>query len=275
MKRKTPLAAGLVVASLMSGAAVAAEDSVTQQQVDQLVEDKLQTFVNSPTFDAKVEESIVAFIQKQERKRAEQAKAKQSAQEKAEMAKLKYLPLPSKDDHIRGDVDAEFSLVTYTDYECPYCKKFHDYGKAFTAQNDDVNWIGRHFPLSFHNPGAQKESEAAECAAEQGGSDAFWKYSDLIMERTESNGTGFPIKNLAPLAVEIGLDKDGFVECFESNRYEAKVKEQYQGGVRGGVTGTPGNFLIHNPTGTIEVIKGAQPPQMMQQTLQQMKSQLK
>jgi protein-disulfide isomerase len=242
---------------------------------DERAEQKLQEFVNSPEFDAKVEESIISFIRKQDRKRAKQAEAQQSAQEKAKMEKLKYLPMPSSNDHIRGDANAEFSLITYIDYECPYCKKFHDYGKAFTSQNEDVNWIGRHFPLSFHNPGAQEQSEAAECAAELGGSEAFWKYSDLIMERTTSNGTGFPVKDLVPLAVEIGLDQADFSECFESDRYKQKVKDQYQNGVRGGVTGTPGNFLVHNPTGTIEIIKGAQPPQAMQQKLRQMKAELK
>lgn len=275
MMRKTSLISGLVAGFLVSGPALAAPASDMEQVIDQKVEEKLQAFVNSPEFDQQVEQSIVAFIQKQERKRAEQERAQKSAQDKARMEKTKFLPMPSKDDHIRGDANAEFSLVTYTDYECPYCKKFHDFGKAFTGANDDVNWVGRHFPLSFHNPGAQKQAEAAECVAEQGGSESFWKYTDLIMERTTSGGTGFPVADLVPLAGEMGLDQVAFSECFNSNRYEAKVKDQYEKGVRGGVTGTPGNFLIHNPTGTVEVIKGAQPPQMMQRTLDQMKAELK
>jgi protein-disulfide isomerase len=275
MKRKISLISGAMAAAVFSTAVTANTTSDMEAVADQRAEQKIQEYVNSPEFDARVEEAIINFIQKQERKRAEQAQAQQNAKKQEKLAKAKFLPMPSEDDHIRGDSGAEFTLLTYNDYECPYCKRFHDYGKAFTEANEDVNWVIRHFPLSFHNPGAQEQSEAAECAGELGGSDAFWEYSDLIMERTSSGGTGFPIENLVPLAVEIGLDKEAFTECYESDRYEAKVKDQYQKGIRGGVTGTPGNFLVHNPTGTIEVIEGAQPPQMMERILEGMKVQLK
>ena len=71
-----------------------------------------------------------------------------------------------------------------------------------------MNWVYRHFPLAFHNPLAQKEAEATECANELGGNDIFWKYDDLIYEWINFNGNGLPVTSLAQLAQEIGLDAE-------------------------------------------------------------------
>jgi len=163
-------------------------------------------------------------------------------------------------DHILGNPDAEISLVEYSDFECPFCKRFHATPKRIVeAFGGRVNWVYRHFPLDFHNPLAQKEAEASECAAELGGNDAFWKYSDLIYARTRSNGKGFPMDGLVPLAVEIGLEQKPFRECLDSGRYAARVKEDYENGARSGVSGTPGNILLHNKSGRAKVKSGAVP----------------
>ena len=113
-----------------------------------------------------------------------------------------------------------------------------------------MNWAYRYFPLSFHNPGAQKQAEAAECAYEMGSKDAFWKYADAICERTTSNGKGFPLTRLVPLAKEIGLDDKRFAQCIESGKYRARVKEDVDDGAKIGITGTPTNIVFHHETGT-------------------------
>jgi len=134
-----------------------------------------------------------------------------------------------------------------------------------------VNWVYRHFPLNFHNPGAQKQAEASECAGELGGNDAFWQYTDLIYERTRSNGKGFPIDKLAPLAVEIGLDQEAFKQCLNSEKYKRKVLQQMANGQAGGVTGTPGNFIRHNATGATIAVHGAQRLRALKQALESLK----
>ena len=200
-------------------------------------------------FNARVERGIVAFIDKQ--RRAEQDRPNQLA---------KNVPPPSKNDHIYGNPAAAISLIEYSDFECPYCKRFHDTAKQVAdGSNGQVNLIYRHFPLEFHNPGAQKQAEASECAAEGGGNDAFWKYTDAIYARTRSNGKGFPIENLVPLAVEIGLDQAVFEQCFGNGKFARKVQQQLAEGQRAGIGGTPGNILFQRATGKTIALHGAQP----------------
>jgi protein-disulfide isomerase len=201
-------------------------------------------------FNARVERGIVAFVEKQHR--AEQDRPNQLA---------KNVPPPSKNDHVYGNPGAPISLIEYSDFECPYCKRFHDTAKQVAdGSNGQVNLIYRHFPLEFHNPGAQKQAEASECAAEtSGGNDAFWKYTDAIYARTRSNGKGFPIENLVPLAVELGLDKTVFEQCLGSGKFARRVQQQLAEGQRAGIDGTPGNILFQRATGKTVALHGAQP----------------
>lgn len=167
-------------------------------------------------------------------------------------------PQITSEDHIRGNKNAKVTLVEYSDFECPFCKQFHPtMKKVLDTYGDDVRWVYRHFPLSFHI-NAQKEAEASECAAELGGEDAFWEYTDKIFERTTSNGTGFALNKLAPLAKELGLDEAKFQTCLDSGTYTKKVIDQMAKGTEEGVSGTPGTIII-NAKGETQLIPGALP----------------
>lgn len=167
-------------------------------------------------------------------------------------------PEVTSDDHFRGNKNANIVLVEYSDMECPFCKRFHPTMKQVIADyGDKVKWVYRHFPLSFH-ANAQKEAEAAECAAKLGGNDAFWKYVDAILDRTSSNGTGFALEKLVPLAKELGLNETKFKVCLDSEEFTQKVKNQITSGTEEGVTGTPGTIII-NASGDTQLIPGAIP----------------
>jgi protein-disulfide isomerase len=164
---------------------------------------------------------------------------------------------PSRD-HVRGSPEAELSLIEYSDFECPFCKQFHRALLAMTAMYPGrVNWIYRHFPLAMHNPAAQKEAEAAECAYEAGGHASFWVYADEIFARTTSNGQGFPPDRLVPLANELGLDEQAFRNCLDTGRQTTRVKEDLIEGEALGISGTPMTVLLHNRTGAVRLISGA------------------
>lgn len=244
--------------------------TLSTSEINKIVDARVKAILaerqlDGENFDNKVEQAIFAFINKQQQqKQAQQRDQQKQLDEKAKFARQ----VDPKIDHIYGDPDAPVTLIEYSDFECPFCKRFHLSAKKLIDENPGkINWVYRHFPLQFHNPGAQKQSEASECAAELGGDKAFWTYSDLIYERTTSNGKGFPVSKLVPLAVEIGLSKSKFSDCLESGRQAGKVKKDFEDGTRAGITGTPGNIIRHNKTGELVVVSGAQPYERLQSAL--------
>jgi protein-disulfide isomerase len=163
-----------------------------------------------------------------------------------------------KDDYIRGSADADFVLVEYSDYECPFCQRFHDVMKQVMKEyGNKIAWVYRHYPLPFHQ-NAQMESEAAECVGELGGFEKFWQYSDSIYEKTTSTGTSVTNDQMAEMAVSVGVDKAKFVSCLDSGKYTDKVNAQLQDGSAAGIQGTPGTIIIAK-NGQKEFIPGALP----------------
>ncbi len=230
-------------------AAIAAE---VRKEVQRLIEQE-------GILDAAIERGITRYIRKQQ----QLAKA-QKANKRVEHAR-KLRPVSADRDHIFGNPAAEITLVEYSDFECPFCKRYHPTVKKLIGNNDGrVNWVYRHFPLAFHNPGARKQAEASECVAELGGNDAFWQFGDRIYQRTRSNGNGFPLDRLAPLAQEVGVDPKAFNECMESGRMASRVDEDYQDGVKAGINGTPGTILVNHKTGKVLPLSGAVPVQRLQ-----------
>lgn len=167
------------------------------------------------------------------------------------------VPKVTADDHVRGDKNAKITLVEYSDFECPFCKRHAPTVEAVLAKyGKDVNFVYRHFPLSFH-PKAQKLAEASECAAELGGSDAFYKFHDAVFAKDSVEDLG--PEQLPAFAKSLGLNEARFKTCLDSGKHAAKIQAQMQGGIDAGVQGTPGNFVVLNKTGEAQDISGAVP----------------
>ena len=187
------------------------------------------------------------------------------------LGNTKVRPAATERDHIFGNPGAEISLIEYSDFECPFCKRFHATAKLVVQAYDGrVNWVYRHFPLNFHNPAAQREAEASECAAELGGNKAFWDYADLIYARTPLGGRGIPEPQLSELATSIGIDPAKFAECVGSGRKTARVHEDYLEGMAIGIRGTPGNVLRNNRTGAVVLLQGAIPFEQIKAAIDQL-----
>lgn len=257
-----PLATLLALGvATLTGCAAAADGQLSAAEYEalkaEIKKEILRELTDEGGLDAAVDAGISRYVEQQRRARAE-AEARQQ-QDAAALAK-NVRKVSAQRDHIYGNPDAVVSLIEYSDFECPFCKNFHGTAKQIVeAYDGKVNWVYRHFPLSFHNPGAQLQAEASECAAELGGNEAFWKYADTIYERTTSNGDGFPLDGLVPLAREIGLDGDAFSACIDERRYTKRVEEDFEEGVRIGIRGTPGNILLNNKSGAVIPRPGAAP----------------
>ncbi len=278
--RRALLSAGRIVTVVSVFALVGVPVAVAQQSsaenlsdadealVERIKREILEDLKREGALDAQINAGIERYIAKQ---RAAQAAARARKGQRAAALAKDVRPVSAQRDHIYGNPKAEVSLIEYSDFECPFCKRFHPTAKQVVdSYNGRVNWVYRHFPLAFHNPGAQKQAEASECATALGGNEAFWRYADLIFERTRSNGNGFPLDGLVPLAEEIGLDANEFRTCLESGKFTARVLEDYENGIKIGITGTPGNILLNNRTGGVIVRAGAVPAANLKSALDEL-----
>ncbi len=186
-----------------------------------------------------------------------------------ETGDLEQMNPVTKEDHIRGDIDAPVKIVEYSDTECPFCKRFHttmqqvmaEYGESGT-----VAWVYRHFPLDSLHARARKEAEATECAAGLGGNDKFWAYLDRLMEVTPAND-GLDPAELPKIAVYVGLNEKKFTECLSSGKYAQKVEEHAQNASATGGNGTPWSIVVAE-NGKKFPLSGAQPPAAIKQLVE-------
>lgn len=169
-------------------------------------------------------------------------------------------PPPVTDaDHIRGNKDAKVTLIEYSDFECPFCQRFHPtMQQALQEFDGKVRWVYRHYPLPFHDPLATKQAEAVECANELAGNDSFWTFSDKIFETTRSNGNGMTVDQLYGIARDLKLDEAKFKTCLDGGKYRQHIQDEMAAGSAAGISGTPGTFLI-DENGNAQLISGAQP----------------
>jgi protein-disulfide isomerase len=178
---------------------------------------------------------------------------------------IKLEPVTSAD-HIRGDINAPIKIVEFSDIECPYCKRFHETLKEVTAEyGDKVVWIYRQAPIVQLHPKAFNEANATECVAELGGNDKFWEFLDIMYSRTPSNNQ-FDLANLPIYAAEIGINTDAFNTCQTAMKYKDKIDSSVQQAAAAGGQGTPHTIVI-GPDGSMTPILGAQPIEVVKQTI--------
>lgn len=143
----------------------------------------------------------------------------------------------------QGPADAPVTIVEFSDYQCPYCKRFRDetMDRLLEQYEGQLRFVYRDFPLSSIHPEALQAAEAARCAHEQG---QFWAMHDQLF-------AGQPEWARAPDAPEIfkgyaadlGLDADEFAVCLDSGRYTEIISQDFRAGAQYGVQGTPTFFV--------------------------------
>lgn len=170
------------------------------------------------------------------------------------------------DDPVLGDKNAPITLIEFSDYECPFCKRHFDQTLPQLMKDyidtGKVKLVYRDFPLSFHDPMATTEAIAANCAREQGGDSAYFKFHDEMFKRTTSNGNGLSKDKIYTIATDLGLNTDNFKSCVEAEKYKDEVTKDIADGSASGVSGTPGFFIgKSSPDGKITgtPLVGAQP----------------
>ena len=175
---------------------------------------------------------------------------------------MSLIPVADNNDHILGEINAEAVIITYTDFECPYCQKFHPVAEQIKKEyGDKVAIVYRNYPLAFH-PKAEKTAEATECVAELGGNEAYWKMADLIFAQMPN----LEVSQLGTLASSLGINEAKFNECVDSGKYADKIKAEMDIAASAGIQGTPGSAII-GKNGKREFIPGALPYEQVKQLL--------
>lgn len=159
-------------------------------------------------------------------------------------------------DHILGNPAAPVMIIEYSDFDCTYCRGFHDALHQIIANagvNGRVAWVLREFPLSEIHPNARAHARAAECIASVAGNDAFWKFTDVLF----ANQPVVPAR-YGELAASIGISGDSFASCYStaSSTLEARIDADRQNALDIGAQGTPYSVILTNGTNPV-VVEGA------------------
>jgi len=161
-------------------------------------------------------------------------------------------------DYIRGNPNAPIMLIEYSDYDCPFCKQYHDTMRQVLDEygvTGQVGWVYRQFPIAQLHPNSPKISQAALCVGELGGQNAFWDFTDNVFSRRQFDDFT-NVTRLDEYATDAGVALTDYQSCMNSGRHidtiEAEIRDAFAAGVRG----TPHTILVFGNEQA--VIDGAQ-----------------
>lgn len=148
---------------------------------------------------------------------------------------------------VRGDEHAHVTLVEFSDFHCPFCKRVQS---TLTTLLDrypgKIKLVFRDLPLAQLHPQAPRAAEAARCAQDQG---KFWEYHDVLFRQAPKASDD----DLKQYATDVGLDSEQFASCLNQNTHREAVQRDIDEATKLGLNGTPAFFVNGRP------ISGAQP----------------
>ncbi len=160
------------------------------------------------------------------------------------------------DDPLLGAADAPITLIEFSDFECPYCRQWHEqvFSRLKQEYPTQVRFVYRDFPLIGVHANAKSAALAANCANEQG---AFWDYHDRLFQAA----AGLGAEAYLQYARELNLNVNQFQNCLETAKYEQEVQGDYNYAANLGIRSTPTFFINGIP------LVGAQPYEVFKQVI--------
>ena len=172
------------------------------------------------------------------------------------------------EDHSIGNPDAPVVVVEYSDIDCAYCKEFQETMSQLMAEygpEGNVLWVYRHYPIIESHPDSALHAEAAECAAAQGGDNAFFRFVDALQQEAPGERSFNP-SGYGRVAESLGLSKEALESCVAGSEFEQKVSDDFDNGVVIGVRGTPYSVILVRGGESIPV-SGTVPYEAMKQII--------
>jgi protein-disulfide isomerase len=167
-----------------------------------------------------------------------------------------------------GSKTAPLTIVEYTDYQCPFCQRFHvtAFGELKKAYIDTgkVRFFSKDMPLDFH-PNAMRAAMAARCAGEQG---KFWELRDTM----GANPNSLDLEHIVGFAADLKMDTAALRTCIDSGKFKERVQNDVLEAMKIGATGTP-TFIVGKSVGEGvdgELVVGAMPFQMFDVKLKEL-----
>ena len=260
MEAQNRMRRSVAVAALVLGLTVTAPASATHQsravgdfdaEASRVIEEIVRDYIlNHPE----------VMIEAAQRLRAQRQRAEDERRREAASG---VRPV-NGEDHIIGSLDAPVKLIEFSDFECPFCKRFHRVMKRVMGESrktGKVAWVDRHFPHDSLHSTARKEAHRAHGTTSGLQNEAFWSYTDTLFEVTPSNNR-LDLAVLPRIAQDIGLDRAKFEACLAGDarggKYAAHIEADVQDATASGGTGTPYSLVVA-PNGKVFTINGAQP----------------
>jgi protein-disulfide isomerase len=169
---------------------------------------------------------------------------------------------PMANDNAMGDPNAPIKIEEFSDFQCPYCDRFHQETEpqlvSTYVTNGTVYFVYRSFG-DFIGAESQAAAEAAYCAGDQ---NKYWDYHDILFaNQTGENVGAFTDRRLQAFAETLSLDMNAFNDCLNSGKYADRVAQDKADGVAAGVTATPTFVLTYTVNGQekTSTIPGAVP----------------
>ncbi len=164
-----------------------------------------------------------------------------------------------------GDPSAPVTILEWGDYQCTYCRMFHESGlpwlKAEYLDAGRAKLVFKDFPLN--GPGSAAAAEASHCAGDQG---LYWEYHGALYGNWAGEGTGWITgESLARFAAGAGADAAEFAACMEEGRHGQRVLDMERLAAAAGVDATP-TFLVFDGERAVK-IRGNQPPEAFRQAM--------
>ncbi len=149
-------------------------------------------------------------------------------------------------DHVKGPENAPVTIVQFADFNCSHCRSlFREIAPLEKKYEGRIRWVFKHFPLDQEcnprfrttHPNACKASKAAVCASEQG---KFWEAHNYLFSGSSSRHSD---KDLASMVDVLGLDREQFNACLNSDRPDKKIAADVLDGYRVQINGTPRTYI--------------------------------
>jgi len=172
-----------------------------------------------------------------------------------QQAEFKRYDIPTENAYAIGPADAPITIVEYSDYQCPFCRRWHDevYRPLLAAYPGQIRLVYRHLPLTSIHPDAMSAAEAAMCAGEQ---DAYWTFHDKLFGSESLNSITY-----IQYAQDLGLNMATFEACLSDHKYQQAIQEDSDFAINLGIRSTP-TFFINGLA-----VVGAQPLDVFKQVI--------